>query len=356
MAALGGKVKVPATTNATSIDRQRWRARGISQAFGQSAERVVSAYVSMGMTPSFTCAPYLLDTAPVLGAQIAWGESNAVSYANSVIGARTMKYPDFLDVCVALTGRAPLVGSYTEHGRQATLQVDVTAMSGIDDSFYPLLGYHIGAIAGHDIPVITGLELARPDLDDLKAFSAAFATTSGAPMFHIVGVTPEAPDIQSVTGGKPVGRRVPVTREDLRRSWRELNASEPSAIGLVALGNPHFSLAEIARTANACRGRMKSNAVRFSISCGRDIYRKAVEAGYVMALEAFGAEFSNDTCWCMVDTAQVADVEGAIMTNSAKFAHYGPGITDRRFHFGSLSACVDASCTGRSGADLPVWL
>ncbi len=304
------------------------------------------------MTPSFTCAPYLLDTAPEKGAQIAWGESNAVAFANSVIGARTMKYPDFLDVCVALTGRAPLVASYTEQGRRATLHVDVAAMPGFDDSFYPLLGYHIGAIAGHDIPVITGLERANPDRDDLKAFSAAFATTSGAPMFHIVGVTPEAATLEAVIGSEGITRSASVTREDLRQSWTELNAAQPSPVGLVALGNPHFSLAEIARTAEACQGRSKAPSVRFSITCGREVYDKAAAAGYVRVLERFGAEFSNDTCWCMVDTAQVADVRGAIITNSAKFAHYGPGITNRRFHFGSLADCVEGVVHGNE----PRWL
>ncbi|MFO1090027.1 MAG: aconitase family protein [Hyphomicrobiales bacterium] len=355
MAEAGAKVRIPATTNATSVDRARWRSRGIDPALGRSTERVAAAYVSMGMTPSFTCAPYLLDTAPAEGAQIAWGESNAVAFANSVIGARTMKYPDFLDVCAALTGRAPFVASHTAEGRRATVRIDVAALPRIDDSFYPLLGYHVGGLAGHDIPVITGLERAAPDRDDLKAFSAAFATTSAAPMFHIVGVTPEASSVEAVADCMRL-RTVNVSRDDLEGSWRELNSAEEPGVGLVALGNPHFSLQELARTAKLCRGRTKAESVRFSITCGRDVYAQAAAAGHVTELEQFGAELSTDTCWCMVDARQVADASGPLMTNSAKFAHYGPGITGRRFHFASLTACVNAAASGRHEPALPAWL
>jgi predicted aconitase len=310
----------------------------------------------MGARDCFTCAPYLLDGAPQRGSQIAWGESNAVAYANSVIGARTMKYPDLLEVCVALTGRAPLAQAHLDDGRRASLHIAVDAIPGLDDAFYPLLGYHTGALAGHEIPVITGLEAAKPDTDDLKAFSAAFATTSGSPMFHMVGVTPESPALAAVWQGEVQFPSLIVTREDLRRRWNELNSASSPSVGLVSLGNPHFSLAEIARTAELCHGRRKGQHVSLRITCGRHVHELAAAAGYVTALESFGAEFLTDTCWCMVDAAQLSAVPGAIMTNSAKFAHYGPGITGRQFHFGSLGACIAAACSGENRAEEPAWL
>jgi predicted aconitase/predicted aconitase with swiveling domain len=356
IASWGGKVKVPTTTNAASVDRSRWRTQGVDPSLGLMSDRVAAAYVGMGAQPSFTCAPYLLDGAPRRGQQIAWGESNAVAFANSVLGARTMKYPDFLDVCVALAGRAPRTASHTDEGRRATLHIDVERLAGFDDALYPLLGYCVGHVAGYDIPVITGFEDARPTSDDLKAFSAAFATTSGSPMFHMVGVTPEAATLEEAVGGARVARRANITRADLHRSWRELNSAGDPKVGLVSLGNPHFSLTEIARTAELCRGRRKARDIRLAITCGRDVYASARKAGFIAELEAFGAEFLNDTCWCMVDRRQTAGTRGAIMTNSAKFAHYGPGITDKSFHFGSLSACVDAACAGANQNDPPVWL
>ncbi len=92
------------------------------------------------------------------------------------------------------------------------------------------------------------------------------------------------------------------------------------------------------------------------ITCGRDIYARAQAKGLVAELETFGAEFLNDTCWCMVDRQQMAPIKGNLMTNSAKFAHYGPGITDKAFHFGSLAACVEAACQGTNRNDVPAWL
>src|SRR5262249_47030820 len=154
-----------------------------------------------------------------------------------------------LDVCAALTGRAPRTATHTEEGRRATLRVDVEALDGFDDSFYPLLGYHIGHIAGHDIPAITGLEGAHPTADDLKAFSAAFATTSGSAMFHMGGVTPEAATLEEALAGGKAQRRAQVMRAALRLSWAELNSADDPMVGLVSLGNPHFSLTEIAHTA-----------------------------------------------------------------------------------------------------------
>lgn len=356
MASLGGKVKIATTTNAASVDRTRWRAQGIDPSLGENSDRVVAAYVGMGVRACFTCAPYLLDGAPRRGEQIAWGESNAVAYANSVLGARTMKYPDFLDVCAALTGRAPRTASHLDEGRRPTLQIDLDGLDGFDDALYPLFGYRIGQIAGYDIPVITGLENANPTPDDLKAFSAAFATTSGSPMFHMVGVTPEATTLQQAMMGGAIERRVRVTRADLSNSWQELNTTGEAAVGLVSLGNPHFSLSEFARTAALCRGRQKAGNVRLVITSGRDIYAIAQEAGLIAPLEAFGAELLNDTCWCMVDRQQMAPTRGAVMTNSAKFAHYGPGIADKPFHFGSLAACVEAACRGTNQNDPPAWL
>jgi predicted aconitase/predicted aconitase with swiveling domain len=354
--AWGGQVKVPATTNATSVDTLVRRAQGIEASFGDISQRVIAAYTGMGVRASFTCAPYLLESAPQFGQQIAWGESNAVAYANSVLGARTMKYPDYLDICVALTGRAPLTASHTEAGRQATLQIDVPDLARIDDSFYPLLGYHVGLLAGSEIPVVTGLSKTPPSRDDLKAFSAAFATTAGAPMFHIAGVTPEAGTAAQALGGKAPARHITLTRADLLQSWRELNTATDGAVQLVSLGNPHFSLEELERAAELCRGRKKAAGVDLVITCGRDIHRAAEQAGVIASLKAFGADILSDTCWCMVFEPMLPRETQRLMTNSAKFAHYGPGITRREMHFAGLEACIEAACSGRNGGEPPAWL
>ncbi|ASC85540.1 aconitase X [Pseudomonas fragi] len=354
LVAWGAKVRVPTTLNSISVDQRRWRELGIDPALGVPASALGDAYMAMGAQLSFTCAPYLLDSAPKAGEQIVWAESNAVVYANSVLGARTLKYPDYLDICIALTGRAPLIGCHLEDQRKARLQIELPTLGTLDDAFYPLLGYHIGALAGSRIPLIMGLKLQHPDLDDLKAFGAAFATTSAAPLFHIAGVTPEALDPAQVIDG-PL-QVIKVSLEDLLLSWHELNSARDPQVDVVSLGNPHFSLSEFAHLARLCQGRMRHPDVVLAITCGRAVLEQARAAGHVGVLEAFGAVIVSDTCWCMLGEPVIPPAARNLMTNSGKYAHYAPGLVGRKVHFASLAECVDAACSATASGRLPAWL
>ena len=352
----GAKVRVPTTLNSISVDQRRWRELGVDPALGEPASALGDAYMAMGAQLSYTCAPYLLDTAPKAGEQIVWAESNAVVYANSVLGARTLKYPDYLDICIALTGRAPLIGCHLDAQRKARLQIELPALGELDDAFYPLLGYHIGALAGSRVPLVLGLEKRKPSLDDLKAFGAAFATTSAAPLFHIAGVTPEAIDPAQVL---EAGARIAVEKirlQDLMLSWRELNSARDPRVDVVSLGNPHFSLGEFAHLARLCRGRHKHPDVVLAITCGRAVLEQAREAGHLAVIEAFGATLVTDTCWCMLGEPVIPPVATTLMTNSGKYAHYAPGLVGRKVHFASLAECVDAACSATASGRLPAWL
>ena len=352
----GAKVRVPTTLNSISVDQRRWRELGVDPALGEPASALGDAYMAMGAQLSYTCAPYLLDSAPKAGEQIVWAESNAVVYANSVLGARTLKYPDYLDICIALTGRAPLIGCHLDAQRKARLQIELPALDDLDDAFYPLLGYHIGALAGSRVPLVLGLEKRKPGLDDLKAFGAAFATTSAAPLFHIAGVTPEAIDPAQVL---EAGTRIPVEKirlQDLMLSWRELNSARDPRVDVVSLGNPHFSLGEFAHLARLCRGRRKHPDVVLAITCGRAVLEQAREAGHIAVIEAFGATLVTDTCWCMLGEPVIPPAATTLMTNSGKYAHYAPGLVGRKVHFASLAECVDAACSATASGRLPAWL
>jgi len=352
----GAKVRVPTTLNSISVDQRRWRELGVDPALGEPASALGDAYMAMGAQLSYTCAPYLLDSAPKAGEQIVWAESNAVVYANSVLGARTLKYPDYLDICIALTGRAPLIGCHLDAQRKARLQIELPALDDLDDAFYPLLGYHIGALAGSRVPLVLGLEKRKPSLDDLKAFGAAFATTSAAPLFHIAGVTPEAIDPAQVL---EAGTRIPVEKirlQDLMLSWRELNSARDPRVDVVSLGNPHFSLSEFAHLARLCRGRRKHPDVVLAITCGRAVLEQAREAGHIAVIEAFGATLVTDTCWCMLGEPVIPPAATTLMTNSGKYAHYAPGLVGRKVHFASLAECVDAACSATASGRLPAWL
>lgn len=352
----GANVRVPTTLNSISVDQRRWRELGIDPALGEPASALGDAYMAMGAQLSFTCAPYLLDSAPKAGEQIVWAESNAVVYANSVLGARTLKYPDYLDICIALTGRAPLIGCHLDAQRKARLQVEVPALGELDDAFYPLLGYHIGALAGSRIPLVRGLENRKPSLDDLKAFGAAFATTSAAPLFHIAGITPEAIDPAQVLEGDVALPVETIRLKDLLVSWRELNSARDSRVDVVSLGNPHFSLSEFAHLARLCLGRHKHPDVVLAITCGRAVLEQAREAGHIAVIEAFGATLVTDTCWCMLGEPVIPPGATTLMTNSGKYAHYAPGLVGRKVHFASLAECVDTACSATASGRLPVWL
>jgi predicted aconitase/predicted aconitase with swiveling domain len=352
----GAKVRVPTTLNSISVDQRRWRELGIDPLLGEPASAVGDAYMAMGAQLSFTCAPYLLDSAPKAGDQIVWAESNAVVYANSVLGARTLKYPDYLDICIALTGRAPLIGCHLDAPRKARLRVELPELAELDDAFYPLLGYHIGALAGSRIPLIFGLEQRQPDLDDLKAFGAAFATTSAAPLFHIAGVTPEALDPAQVLEPDTPLPVATIRLADLLVSWRELNSARDNRVDVVSLGNPHFSLSEFARSAQLCRDRVKHPDAVLVITCGRAVLEQARDAGYIDVIENFGATLVTDTCWCMLGEPVIPRAATTLMTNSGKYAHYAPGLVGRNVHFASLAECVDAACTATASGRLPSWL
>lgn len=352
---LGGRVVVPTTLNSISVDHRRWRAQGIDASIGEPASRLGDVYTEMGARPTFTCAPYLLDTAPEQGEQVAWAESNAVVFANSVLGARTMKYPDFLDICIALTGRAPMAGPHVERNRKATFRVRVHEPDDVDDSFYPLLGYKVGALAGNRVALVEGLAAIKPTTDDLKAFGAAFATLSSAPMFHVLGVTPEAGSVEQVlaTGGIET---VELRQNELSAEWDELNSATVDTVDLVSLGNPHFSFDEVKRLALLCKGRTKHPDTAVVVTMGRGMHDKARAENLIGELEAFGVQFVTDTCWCMITDPIIPPAAQTIMTNSGKYAHYGPGITGRSFHFGGLAACVEAACTGSAERKMPGWM
>lgn len=353
---LGGRVRVPTSMNALCVDRRQWRDQGVPEALGMPSDDLADAYVAMGVRPTYTCAPYLLDGAPVFGQQVAWGESNAVVFANSVLGARTMKYPDYLDILVAITGRAPDADCHRPELRHATLRIDVPISQDLDDAYFALLGYHAGKVATHEIPLICGLEGRVVTHDNLKSFGAAFATTSTVAMFHVLGITPEAVTLDAATCKKPLRHHVIVTKQDLEETWQEMNTAVTAEVDLVSLGNPHFSLTEIAALATCCVGRKISDRVALIVTCGRDVYETAKAAGYADTIRDFGGQFINDTCWCMIGEPVIAREVRNIATNSGKYAHYGPALVQRGFHFASLARCVDAACSGQIDMSRPAWL
>jgi predicted aconitase/predicted aconitase with swiveling domain len=350
MADMGAMVCVPTTMNAISVDHANWRAQGVPNSFGDPAARLADAYVRMGCRPTFTCSPYLLASAPQAGETIAWAESNAVIFANTVLGARTPKHPDFLDLCIALTGRAPLSGVYLTENRRAQSIIDVELPDNVDDAFWPLIGYLAGHAAPDRIPLLRGLASARPSKDDLKALCAAFGTTSAAPMLHVEGVTPEAEG----AAGAGIEEKT-ITRADMEEAWTRLNTG-PEQVELVAIGSPHASLTECRALAAALAGRKRRPDVAVIVTAGHQVIAEARADGTLGNLEQSGVRIVPDLCWCSISEPVFPTRTRTLITNSGKYAHYGPGLSNRVVRFGSLADCVEAAVTGGVPARLPVWL
>ncbi len=338
----GGRVVVPTTLNVSSLDLLHPELYRGDVETAAAARRLMDAYVDMGCSPSWTCAPYQLAQRPVLGDQIAWGESNAIVFANSVLGARTARYGDFLDICCALTGRAPATGLHTDEGRRATLRIDLQVPDGLldDDLVYPVLGHHLGLVAGTEVAVIVGLD-RRASEDRLKALGAAAASSGAVAMFHVAGVTPEAATAEAALAGRTPKRAVVIDVDDLTRARDSLNHGE-GPLGAISVGTPHFSLAELGMLAAMVEGL--STRVPFYVSTSRDALTRAEESGSIAGIEAFGATIVTDTCTYI--TPIMDDVRGVVMTNSAKWAFYAPGNLGVDVVFAGLDACVASAVSG----------
>ena len=355
LAGLGAKVAVPSTLNVSSLDEHGWQDWAVPPDWAGKARRQMAAYESMGCAPTWTCAPYQGALRPRLGQQVAWGESNAIAFANSVLGARTERYPDLLDICCAITGRVPAVGLHLTENRAGELLlrlIDVPLSIQLDDSFYPVLGHLTGKLAQHRIPVIAGLK-ARPGEDRLKALGAAAASSGAVALYHIVGVTPEAPSTEAAFQGRRPPQGLDITLDDLRQARRDLTAGDDGQIDLVALGCPHFSLAEFQQLVPLLAGQRAHPGVQFLVTSSRGMALLARQAGYLADLEVFGGRLSVDTC--ILASPMLSPEVTRLMTNSAKYAYYAPGLLNVRVTFGSLEDCVRSAVAGRVVRDESLW-
>lgn len=355
LAGLGARVAVPTTLNVSGVDEGGWQEWAVPSDWAQKARRQMAAYESMGCLPTWTCAPYQTAFRPALGQQIAWGESNAIAFANSVLGARTERYPDLLDICCAITGRAPAVGLHLAENRAGQVLmrlVEVPPAVQEDDTFYPTLGHWMGQVAQDRIPVIEGLA-ARPSEDQLKALGAAAASSGTVALFHIVGVTPEAPTREVAFQGRAPEGTVEVTLEALRGARRELSTAEGRELDMVVLGCPHFSLAEFERLVRLLAGRRAHPRIRFLVTSSRAMVRLAEERGALAVLKAFGGRVTVDTC--LLASPMLPPGIKTLMTNSAKCAYYAPGLLRAGVIFGSLEDCVHSAVAGRVVREASPW-
>jgi cis-L-3-hydroxyproline dehydratase len=355
LASLGARVAVPTSLNVSGVDACSWQQWAVTPEWAAKAARQMLAYEKMGAVPTWTCAPYHTHMRPVFGQQIAWGESNAISFANSVIGARTERYPDLLDICCAITGRVPAVGLHLAENRAGQMLVRLVGVPRAlqeDDQFFAVLGHLVGSLAQESIPVIDGIAV-QPIEDHLKAFAAAAASSGRVALFHIVGVTPEAPTLDAAFQGRAPEQTVEVKVEALRQARRELTTADGAELDMVILGSPHFSVEEFTRLAPLVAGKQRHPRVKFLVTSGRFMKEQAERSGVLDPILAFGAQITLDTC--ILASPMLPPEIKRLMTNSPKYAYYAPSLLNTRITFGSLADCVRSAIAGRIIRDDAAW-
>ena len=322
LAAQGARVQVLTTLNPAGMDLEAWRELGFDEGFARKQRRIIAALTTMGATPSVTCTPYLVGNLPRFGEHLAWAESSAVSFANSVIGARSNREGGPSALAAAVCGCTPDHGLHRDENRRPTVVVELTAELRSRADF-GALGHHVGALVGGGVPYFRGVPPAG--VDHLKGLGAAMAASGAVAMYHAEGLTPEA--ALASTDGCEV---LTVGREDLEQTRARLNTG--ARPDLIALGCPHASLDEIARLAGKLKGRTLNTPVW--ICTARVTRDTAARMGLVQVIEQAGGRVVADTCMVVAPTESMGFETTGV--TSGKAAAYMPGFCGQQVVFGDL--------------------
>jgi predicted aconitase len=355
LAVAGARVAIPTTLNVGSVDLLHPELFRGDLESGAHGRRLMELYVAMGCDPTWTCAPYQLPRRPGFGEHVAWAESNAIVFANSVLGARTDRYGDFIDLCAAITGRVPEAGLHLAENRRGQVLFRVAGLSKrllAEDVLYPVLGHLVGREAGTRVPVLDGLPAAVTE-DQMKALGAAAASSGAVAMFHIVGVTPEAPTLKAALQGGEPEAVVEVSPAMLLAALDSLSTTVGPSIDAVSLGTPHLSVEEFARLVPRLERSRIDPEVDVFVSTGRHVLGEVEARGWRGTLDRAGVTLVVDTCTYIAPILR--DRDRVVMTNSAKWAYYAPANIGVQVVFGSLEECLRSAELGRVWRDPSLW-
>jgi predicted aconitase len=336
-AAQGARARVPATLNPAGMDLATWRELGFPEEFARRQEAVIAAYEALGITPVCTCTPYLMAMVPEFGQHVAWAESSAVSYANSVLGARTNREGGPSALAAAITGRTARYGLHLDENRRATVVVEVCCPLR-SEADLGALGYLVGQQVKSGVPYFR-FAVSDSGLGSwgLKTLAAAMAASGAVALFHVEGVTPEARAGDVIAPGAEMLRV-----DDLEPGYLALNGSSDE-VDLVSLGCPHASLAEIRAVADYVDGRAAKAALW--VTTARAVREAAESAGLVARIEAAGGRVVADTCMVVAPAADLGF--RTLATNSAKMAYYAPSHSGLSVRFGTMEQCLEAAIRGK---------
>lgn len=339
MAAKGARVAVPTTMNVVGVDRSR--DLGLPKEWVEPQLRIEKGYEAMGCFGTSSCVPYYYSFLPKFGEHIAWAESSAVVFTNSVIGARDNREGGPSAWAAGITGYTPNYGLHLDENRTGDILFKVEVkLNGIAD--YGALGNYVGKMVGQSIPVFEGIE--HPTTEELVYFGAAMASAGGVALFHAIGITPEAPDKETVFKGKKY-ETVIIGQKELEQGYNNLTCGKSRDVDFVALGCPHMNLTQVANIAKMLEGKKISENVTMWIHTNMAVKAMAKELGYLKTIEDSGAVLTQDLC--VVLSCPEALGFKTLATHSPKMAFYAPGNNGFDVWYGSEEKCVQAALTGR---------
>lgn len=317
LASEGAQVQVPSTLNPAGVDLDQWKSLGFPEEFTRKQLLIVEAYRKMGISTTCTCTPYLVGNVPPVGSHIAWSESSAVCYANSVLGARTNREGGPGALSAAICGRTPNYGYHLDQGRVPNLLVDVeTPLAGSD---YGALGYLVGKAVGNGVPYfkLQDKQQIKPQVNQLKALGAALASSGAVALYHMENTTPEYREVLAHIGNL---EKLTITRNDLDNTREKLSTAQKP--DLVCLGCPHASLEEIKEVALKLDGKKLANQLWVCTSIS--VKAASNRMGYTEMIEKAGGHVVCDTCMVV---APIEDMGFKVIgVDSAKAANYVPSM------------------------------
>ncbi|MBF0528103.1 MAG: aconitase X catalytic domain-containing protein [Deltaproteobacteria bacterium] len=352
---LGGRFVVPTSLNSCLMDLEKWQTLRFDPDLYIIHKRIEAAHTGLGAAGSWTCAPYFAGFVPRFGEQVAWAESNATAYVNSIIGARTERYAGLMDLCAALTGRVPYLGLHKPENRRATVLLKLEGIKDEyfqEDSIYDCLGYIHGETVGDRIGAMEGLP-PWSKIDGLKRFSATAASSGGVGLFHLIGLTPEAHTREMAFHGQKPADEVVVTLKTLRDVQERISPGRPREISMINTGCPHLSYAECVELLKLFAGRQVKRGLEFWAYTNRSNKKHMMDCGLYEALTRYGIKIYTDGC-PMASPWHNWDFKG-LMSNSGKFCTYCYSYSGIHPVHGSLSDCVETAVSGQLTRSSKPW-
>lgn len=343
IAEMGGKFIVPTTIDPYGMDAENWRLAKTPESYAVQQIKLADAVMKMGVLPVWTCTPYFGFNLPKFGDHIAWAESSAVAYANTVIGARTNRQTAIVDICCGILGKTPETGMHLQENRYGEVMIELQIDRELKSWEYPALGYYLGKKLGSKIGIVNGMKGSVKN-EDLKSLCAAAAASGSVTLLHIVGITPEARSIKEALGPNKISEEVIITEEDLLNTRDDMCTQKEGKVDFVALGCPHYTINELIDVCKLLNGRKVNSETAFWIYANSYAIDLAEKMGIRKELEDAGVVIRAETCMIISPVSEWGFK--TLMTDSGKCSYYGPAECKTEIIFASVEECVETAISG----------